>query len=102
MLRKRLERDRKLAKIERWPSNGRRHSFASYHTAEFKDAGMLALELGHRDQKLIFAHYRELVRPADAGVPWHLNVEPSHRAPHCNLSPFHSPHRLCDLRVLVV
>ena len=75
MLRKRLERDRKLANIEQWPSNGLRHSFASYHAAEFQDAGMLALELGHRDQKLIFAHYRELVRPADAHKYWNLRPE---------------------------
>jgi len=74
-LRKRLERDRKLANIEHWPSNGLRHSFASYHAAEFRDAGMLALELGHRDQKLIFAHYRELVRPADARKYWNLRPE---------------------------
>ena len=75
MLRRRLERDRKLAKIEPWPNNGLRHSFASYHAAEFQDAGMLALELGHRDQKLIFAHYRELVRPSDAHKYWDLRPE---------------------------
>ena len=75
MLRRRLERDRKLAKIEPWPNNGLRHSFASYHAAEFQDAGMLALELGHRDQKLIFAHYRELVRPTDAHKYWDLRPE---------------------------
>jgi integrase len=75
MLRKRLARDRKLADIKRWPSNGLRHSFASYHAAEFRDAGMLALELGHRDQKLIFAHYRELVRPTDAHTYWNLRPE---------------------------
>ena len=56
-------------------NNGLRHSFASYHAAQFQDAGMLALELGHRDQKLIFAHYRELVRPADARKYWNLRPE---------------------------
>jgi integrase len=75
MLRKHLERDRRRANIERWPSNALRHSFASYHAAQFQDAGMLALELGHRDQKLIFAHYRELVRPADAHKFWNLRPE---------------------------
>jgi integrase len=75
MLRKRLERDRKLANIKHWPSNGLRHSFASYHAAEFRDAGMLAQELGHRDQKLIFAHYRELVRPTEAHKYWDLRPE---------------------------
>jgi integrase len=68
ILRKRLERDRRIANIEHWPSNALRHSFASYHAAEFQDAGMLALELGHRDQRLVFSHYRELVRPTDAHI----------------------------------
>ena len=75
-LRKRLERDRRIANIEHWPSNALRHSFASYHAAEFRDAGMLALELGHRDQRLIFAHYRELVRPTDAHKYWNLRPPP--------------------------
>jgi integrase len=75
MLRKRLERDRKLAKIEPWPHNGLRHSFASYHAAEFQDGGILALELGHRDQKLIVVHYRELVRPSEAHKYWNLRPE---------------------------
>lgn len=69
-LRKRLEADRDRAGLAKWPSNALRHSFASYHLAHFCDAAKLALEMGHRDQKLIFANYRELVKPKEAEKYW--------------------------------
>jgi integrase len=49
-----------------WQQNAPRHSFASYHLAMFKNAAELALEMGHRHTGLIFAHYREVVRPGEA------------------------------------
>lgn len=58
-----------------WPHNAARHSFASYHLSKFKDAAALALELGHTDTGIIFAHYRELVRPAQADAFW--SIEPA-------------------------
>src|SRR5262249_33258000 len=69
-LRKKLASDRTRAGLKVWPSNALRHSFASYHLACFQDAAKLALEMGHRDQRLVFAHYRELVRPAEAAKYW--------------------------------
>jgi integrase len=69
-LRKKLASDRMRAGLKAWPSNALRHSFASYHLARFQDAAKLALEMGHRDQRLVFAHYRELVRPAEAAKYW--------------------------------
>ncbi|PWT78410.1 MAG: hypothetical protein C5B58_15325 [Acidobacteria bacterium] len=62
-------------KLKPWPSNGLRHSFASYHLAHFKDAARLALELGHTDQELLFRHYRELVTPESAEKYW--NIRPA-------------------------
>lgn len=53
-----------------WPSNALRHSFASYTLASTNDAASLGLELGHTDQRLIFAHYRELVKPKAAAAWW--------------------------------
>jgi len=47
------------------PRNALRHSFASYHLAKFGDAARLALDMGHTTTKLIFEHYREIVRPDD-------------------------------------
>jgi len=69
---------RLAAKITDWPDNGLRHSFASYHLAKHSNANALALEMGHTTTKLIFAHYRELVRPEDAERYW--NIRPPDEA----------------------
>jgi integrase len=71
-LRKLLEADRQRGGIMAWPSNGLRHSFASYHLAHFQDAARLALELGHTNAHLVFRHYRELVKPQDAKRWWNI------------------------------
>ncbi|MFT5470386.1 MAG: integrase [Verrucomicrobiales bacterium] len=55
-----------------WPHNALRHSFASYHIAQFQDAAALALELGHADTGIIFRHYRALVRPGEARAYWEI------------------------------
>lgn len=73
-LRKLTQKSRELAKLEEWPSNALRHSFASYHLAHFKDAAALALEMGHTDQQMIFDHYRQVVKPANAARYW--GIEP--------------------------
>jgi hypothetical protein len=48
------------------------HGFASYHLAHFKNAAATALELGHHDSRITFAHYRELVRPKEAERYWQI------------------------------
>jgi integrase len=63
---------RSAAGITDWPENALRHSFASYHLAHFKNAGDTALQLGHRDSRVTFAHYRELVKPKDAERYWQI------------------------------
>src|ERR1700677_674203 len=87
-LRKMLEKDRRVAgfgtpgtetdeekerdiKLTPWPSNALRHSFGSYHLAEFKDAAALALQMGN-SPTMIFKHYRELVKPKDAAQYWNI------------------------------
>ncbi|MBI2925005.1 MAG: site-specific integrase [Verrucomicrobia bacterium] len=52
----------------RWKHNALRHSFISYRLAQIQNANQVALEAGN-SPNMIFAHYRELVRPADA-VRW--------------------------------
>jgi integrase len=69
------EIDRGKINLKPWPSNGLRHSFASYHLARFQDAARLALELGHTDHELLFRHYRELVTPEQAEKYW--NIRPA-------------------------
>jgi len=70
-----FDQAREAAGITEWPDNALRHSFASYHLACFKNAASTALELGHHDSRITFAHYRELVKPKDAERYW--NIRPS-------------------------
>jgi integrase len=69
---RRLRADRQRAGIVKWPPNGLRHSYASYHLAAFKDAPALSLELGHVRPQTVFAHYREVVTPAEAREFWRI------------------------------
>jgi integrase len=71
-LRKRLLSDRLASGLSDWPSNGLRHSFGSYHLEQFKNAALTALEMGHRDQDLLFRHYRELVSAEAAKAYWSI------------------------------
>jgi integrase len=48
-----------------WKPNALRHSFASYRLAKTQNAAQVSLEMGNSPQ-MVFRHYRELVKPADA------------------------------------
>lgn len=63
---------RKAAGLTRWPYNGLRHSFASYHVAHFGDAARTAMELGHATAQMLFSTYRELVGPEEAARYWQI------------------------------
>jgi integrase len=56
-------------KLREWPSNAMRHSFASYRLAQCQDTAKVALEMGN-SPAIVFAHYRELVKPKAAGAYW--------------------------------
>jgi integrase len=58
----------KLSQVD-WVHNATRHSFVSYHLAEFQNAGKTALEAGHSEQ-MTFSHYRAIVTPAAAKEFW--------------------------------
>jgi integrase len=73
---RKFETLRESAGITDWPGNALRHSFASYHLAHFQDAAALALQMGHTDSGMIFAHYRQLVRPKDARQYWNIKPLP--------------------------
>jgi integrase len=70
-----FEQARAAAGIDEWQNNALRHSFASYHLAQFKDLNALTLEMGHTNSQMLFAHYRELVRPKEAERYW--NIKPA-------------------------
>jgi integrase len=57
----------KAASVD-WKQNALRHGFASYRLAQTQNAAQVSLECGN-SPKIIFQHYRELVKPADA-VKW--------------------------------
>jgi integrase len=58
------------AGLQRWPTNGLRHSYASYHLALHQNAPALSLNMGHTSPQMLFANYRELVTPEDATRYW--------------------------------
>jgi integrase len=53
------------AKLVVWKKNALRHSFITYRVADIQNAHQVALEAGNSPQ-MIFKHYREVVRPAEA------------------------------------
>lgn len=70
---------RKAIGFKTWPANALRHSFASYHLAQFKNAAATAAELGHTSPTMLFKHYREVVRP-DAAAQWWQVTPPADSA----------------------
>jgi integrase len=65
-------------KLHPWPNNALRHSFGSYWLAKNQDVAALSLQMGN-SPAIVFGHYRELVRPAEAERFW--NLMPSGRGP---------------------
>ncbi len=57
--------ERKVKETFAWKHNALRHSFISYRVAKTRNVNQVALEAGNSPQ-IIFRHYRELVRLADA------------------------------------
>lgn len=62
-----------LSKVP-WAHNVARHSFISYHVAQFKKVHETALEAGTSEQ-LVFSNYRALVTPAAAALFWGIYPE---------------------------
>jgi hypothetical protein len=77
-LEKRITRAWETAKVP-WPRNVTRHSFCSYHLAQWDNAAKTALQAGHTEQ-VLFAHYRELVTPEQAEEFWSI-VPAAHVSP---------------------
>jgi len=55
-----------------WDGNELRHSFASYHLADRKDAGETSQALGHTSPSVVFKHYRKVVTAGEAKVFWSI------------------------------
>jgi integrase/recombinase XerD len=63
------------ARIEKWPPDVMRHSFASAHYAFHKDPARTAVIMGHRDQNMLLTHYRDLMKPSEAKKYWQIAPE---------------------------
>lgn len=57
-----------------WPRNVTRHSFCSYHLAQFQNAAKTALQAGHSEQ-MLFSNYHDLVTPEAAAEYWAITPE---------------------------
>jgi integrase len=71
-----LDSLRAAAGIEKWPHNGLRHSFASYHLAMYGDPVRTATLMGHRDSNVMHQHYKALVLKSEAEKYWALKNIP--------------------------
>jgi integrase len=67
----RVDRFAERAGVTEWPKNALRHSFVSFHLARHRDAAVTAGQAGH-DQNMLFANYRELVKPGPATAYWKI------------------------------
>ena len=66
----------KGAKIEKWPPDVLRHSFASAHYAFHRNPAHTAVIMGHRDQNMLLTHYRDIMKPSEAVRYWNLTPYP--------------------------
>lgn len=67
---------KRAAGVKKWPHDGLRHTFATYHVAAFNDPGRTAMLLGHEGSPtLLHRHYRGLARAADGVQFWDLRPE---------------------------
>ena len=68
-LKRKWEKAKKSIGLE-WPHDCLRHSYMSYHFAEFNDAGLTAKNLGHPDSTLLRKAYNGAVTKAQAKEFW--------------------------------
>ncbi len=57
--------------VNDWPHNALRHSFGSYHYAQYRDENRTAAEMGN-SPAVVFRHYRALVKREAADAFWTL------------------------------
>jgi integrase len=71
-LRNYLKADRLAAGLAHWPTNACRHSYGSYHLTQFKNAALTAAEMGHTTTNMLYSHYHQRVKPAEAERFWRI------------------------------
>src|SRR5262249_19440862 len=73
-LRKRLRAVRRAAKIERWPQDAPRRTFASCWLSEHSDVNRLNNLMGHTSPEMLWRHYHKAVTRKQAEGFW--KIEP--------------------------
>lgn len=63
---------------ENWTPDSLRHSYATYHLAQYEDAGKTALQMGHRGTGTLFRHYRGLATKEQASQFWSIRPQSAH------------------------
>lgn len=59
-----------------WPKDVLRHCFGSYHLAKWKSSGATAELMGHRDAKMLYKHYRDVIKEeADVEAFWEISPD---------------------------
>ncbi len=59
--------------LKRWPHDGLRHSFASYHYTQHRDIGEVCAQLRHGSGQLVFMnHYYVVCSPDEAAYFWNI------------------------------
>jgi integrase len=59
-----------------WPDDILRHSYGSYHLAKHRNAALTAEQMGHKNARMLYAHYREVIKEAsDIEEYWKLAPE---------------------------
>ncbi len=70
---RRLLKAREAAKVDHWPHDVMRHSFATYHLARYANAPKTAHELGHSSPDMLYRHYRNLATVAEGRAYFSIN-----------------------------
>jgi integrase len=59
-----------------WPDDVLRHSYGSYHLAKHRNAALTAEQMGHKNARMLYSHYREVVKDSD-DIASYWNLLPS-------------------------
>jgi integrase len=53
-----------------WPEDILRHSYGFYHLAKYRNAALTAEQMGHKNARILYAHYREVVKNSDDTIDY--------------------------------
>ena len=62
-----------------WPNDILRHSYGSYTSPKHRNAALTAEQMGHKNARMLYAHYREVLKEAFSDIEefWKLTPERS-------------------------